>query len=226
VSTPSCQRPFNIEILVSVGLNASCYSFARLLFAAFLPPMLEDGVAFSAHPQNTVARFSLAAPHELRGFVIRGLGAIRVHLPTLLAATGVTLNIHPDCSIATETLDDVYALMYRTMFHNHLQQLVRVLGLHYNGKGWEVIRVRLRESIPPGHALERAWLGEEARTIPGKCFVRMQMVGTVDNVSFFIALVCDPPIPERIRDKLLHQPFPNLFHYTGVDEEARQVNQG
>ncbi|KAH9972204.1 hypothetical protein BGW80DRAFT_1317069, partial [Lactifluus volemus] len=71
--------------------------------------------------------------------------------------------------------------------------------------GWEVIRVRLRESIPPGHALERAWLGEEASTIPGKCFVRMQMVGAADN---------------------LYQPFPNLFHYTGVDEEARQVNQG
>jgi Ferric iron reductase FhuF-like transporter len=171
--------------IVSVGLNASCYSFARLFFAAFLPPMLEDGVAFEAHPQNTVARFSLAAPHELRGFVIRDFGGLRVHPPTLLASTGVTLSIHPGHSIATDTLDDVYTRMYHTMFHNHLQQLVRVLGLHYNGKGWEVIRVRLRESIPPGHALERAWLGEEVRTIPGKCFVRMRMVGAVQNVSCF-----------------------------------------
>jgi siderophore synthetase component len=51
----------------------------RLFFAAFLPPILEDGVAFEAHPQNTIARFSLAAPHELRGFVIRDFGGLHVH---------------------------------------------------------------------------------------------------------------------------------------------------
>ncbi|KAH9975944.1 hypothetical protein BGW80DRAFT_1457476 [Lactifluus volemus] len=119
--TPSVVRAF--------GLNTEdkrikwLDDFVRLFFAAFLPPILEDGVAFEAHPQNTIARFSLAAPHELRGY-------------------RVTLNIHPGNSVATNTLDDVYTRMYHTMFHNHLQQLVRVLGLHYNGKGWEVIRVR------------------------------------------------------------------------------------
>jgi siderophore synthetase component len=155
----------------------------RVFFAAFLPPMLQDGVAFEAHPQNTVARFSLAAPHELRGFVIRDLGGLRVHPPTLLASTGVALDALPGESIIAETLDDVYKRMYHTMIHNHLQQLVRMLGLHYNGKGWQVIRARLREAIPRGH-LENAWLGEEAKTIAGKCFMRMRMLGLVRNVSF------------------------------------------
>ncbi len=49
--------------------------------------MLQDGVAFEAHPQNAVARFSLAPPHELRGFIIRDFGGLRVHPPTLLASS-------------------------------------------------------------------------------------------------------------------------------------------
>jgi siderophore synthetase component len=168
-------------------------SFARLFFAAFLPPMLQDGVAFEAHPQNTVARFSLAPPHELRGFVIRDFGGLRVHPPTLLASTGVALDVFPGHSIVAETLDDVYTRMYHTMIHNHLQQLVRVLGLHYNGKGWQVIRARLREAIPGGHPLEKAWLGEEAKTIAGKCFMRMRMVGAYRHVSFLLLVVRQRP---------------------------------
>ncbi len=163
--------------------------FVRVFFTAFLPPMLQDGVAFEAHPQNTVARFSLAPPHELRGFIIRDFGGLRVHPPTLLASTGVALDVVPGHSIVAETLDDVYTRMYHTMIHNHLQQLVRVLGLHYNGKGWEVICARLRQAIPRGHALEKAWLGEEAKTIPGKCFMRMRMIGAYRHVSFFFWLL-------------------------------------
>jgi hypothetical protein len=94
------------------------------------------------------------------------------------------LDALPDHSVVVETLEDVYKRMYQTMFHNHFQQLVRVLGLHYNGKGWEVIRARFRESIPPGHALERAWLGEEAKTLPGGCFIRLRMIGEYKQVSF------------------------------------------
>jgi siderophore synthetase component len=199
-----------------------CTSFARIFFAAFLPPMLQDGVAFEAHPQNTVARFSLAPPHELRGFIIRDFGGLRVHPPTLLASTGVPLDVVSGHSIVAETLDDVYTRMYHTMIHNHLQQLVRVLGLHYNGKGWEVIRVRLREAIPRGHALEKAWLGEEVKTLAGKCFMRMRMVGAYRFVSFFFSGSCSRDTSLLILNasitKHLHAPFVNLLHYTGSDE--------
>lgn len=200
----------------------SC-SFVRLFFAAFLPPMLQDGVAFEAHPQNTVARFSLTPPHELRGFVIRDFGGLRVHPPTLFASTGIELDVFPGHSIVAETIDDVYTRMYHTMFHNHLQQLVRVLGLHYNGKGWQVIRARLREAVPRGHALERAWLGEEAKTIAGKCFMRMRMVGAYRHVSFLVLVMRHVPA-EYFNHKHLHGPFPNLLHYTGSDDENLAVN--
>ena len=181
--------------------------------------MLEDGVAFEAHPQNTVARFSLAPPHELRGFVIRDFGGLRVHPPTLLKSTGVTLDVVPGHSIIADTIDDVYARMYHTMFHNHLQQLVRVLELHYNGKGWQVIRMRLREAIPPGHALERAWLGKVAKTFPGKCFMRMRMAGMYRHVSLLVPIT-RRFFDQRARCKHLHGPFPNLLHYTGVNGEG------
>jgi hypothetical protein len=196
----------------------------RVFFAAFLPPMLQDGVAFEAHPQNTVARFSLAPPHELRGFIIRDFGGLRVHPPTLLASTGVALDVMSGHSIVAETLDDVYTRMYHTMFHNHLQQLVRVLGLHYNGKGWQVIRERLREAIPCGHALEKAWLGKEAKTIAGKCFMRMRMVGAYRFVSVLMLSPAFYTTFERLCRKHLHGPFPNLLHYTGVDEENPLAN--
>ena len=152
--------------------------------------MLQDGVAFEAHPQNTVARFSLAPPYELRGFVIRDFGGLRVHPPTLLASTGVALDAIPGHRIIAETLDDVYTPTYHSMIYNHIQQLVRVLGLHYNGKGWEVVRLRLREVIPHGHALEKAWLDEEAKTIPGRCYVRTS-IRALGHVSFSLALVRD-----------------------------------
>ena len=194
----------------------------RLLFAAFLPPLLEDGVAFEAHPQNTVARFSLAAPHELRGFVIRDFGGLRVHPPTLLSSTGVTLDVVPGHSIIADTLDDVYAHIYHMMIHNHLQHLVRVLGLHYNGKGWQVIRMRLREAIPRGHALETAWLGKE--TFPGICFMRTRMGGMNRHVSSRL-LHSRSLFDDRDHCKhLLYGPFPILLHYTGVDEESLVVD--
>ena len=145
--------------------------------------MLENGVAFEAHPQNTLARFSLTAPHRLLGFIIRDFGGLRIHPPTLLASTGVSLDVAPGHSIITDTLDDVYTRMYHTMIHNHLQQLVRVLGLHYSGKGWNLIRKRLREAIPEGHGLAKAWLGKEVKTLPGKCFMRMRMVGMYRHVG-------------------------------------------
>ncbi|KAJ3997600.1 IucC family-domain-containing protein [Lentinula boryana] len=171
--------------------------FVNIFFKAFLPSVLHNGVAFEAHPQNCLARFSLSTK-QILGFVIRDFGGIRVHPPTLLATTGVELDAVSGHSIIAPDLDDVYARMYHTVIHNHLQQLIRVLGLHYNGKGWEVVRRNLVEIIPRDHALYQAWLAPERKTFPGKCFMRMRMQGMY-----------------RFH---LHGPFPNLIHYKGVTE--------
>ncbi|KAJ7183177.1 hypothetical protein C8R46DRAFT_1066173, partial [Mycena filopes] len=126
--------------------------FVKVFFEAFLPPVLHNGVAFEAHPQNCVARFDLKTK-ELLGFIIRDFGGLRVHRASLRASTGVELDFLEGHSIIAEDPDDVYARMYHTVIHNHLQQLIRVLGLHYSGKGWA------------------------KKTFPGKCFMRMRCEG-------------------------------------------------
>ena len=147
--------------------------------------MLANGVAFEAHPQNTLARFDVSTG-ALTGFLIRDYGGLRVHPPTLLASTGLdSLDdiIAPGHSIVADTLEDVHTRLYHTLIHNHLQQLIRVLGLHYNGMGWEIVRRRLREHIPEGHELARLWLSPETATLPGKCFMRMRLQGMYRTVS-------------------------------------------
>ncbi|KAF7330281.1 hypothetical protein MVEN_02466000 [Mycena venus] len=171
--------------------------FVKLFFDAFLPSVLHNGVAFEAHPQNCVARFDLKTK-ELLGFIIRDFGGLRVHRESLRASTGVELDFLEGHSIIAEDPDDVYARMYHTVMHNHLQQLIRVLGLHYNGVGWALVRRHLRATIPREHALYAAWLSPERKTFPGKCFMRMRCQGMY-----------------RFH---LHAPFPNLILYEGVQE--------
>ena len=110
--------------------------------------MLIDGVGFEAHPQNTLIRLSLGSkPPRILGFVIRDFGGIRVHPETLHKSTGVEISSYaiPGHSVIANTIEDVYVRMYHTVFHNHFQQLIRVLGLHYSGKGWDTVRKCLRE---------------------------------------------------------------------------------
>ncbi|KAF7375204.1 hypothetical protein MSAN_00407000 [Mycena sanguinolenta] len=171
--------------------------FVKLFFEAFLPPVLHNGVGFECHPQNCVARFDLKTK-ALLGFIIRDFGGLRVHRQSLRASTGVELDFLEGHSIIAEDPDDVYARMYHTVIHNHLQQLIRVLGLHYSGTGWEVVRRHLRAVIPREHALYQAWLSPEKKTFPGKCFMRMRCEGMY-----------------RFH---LHAPFPNLILYEGVQD--------
>ncbi|KAJ7650717.1 IucC family-domain-containing protein [Roridomyces roridus] len=170
--------------------------FIKMLFEAFLPPVLHNGVGFECHPQNCVARFDIKTK-ELLGFIIRDFGGLRVHRESLRASTGVELDFLEGHSIIAEDNDDVYERMYHTVMHNHLQQLIRVLGLHYSGVGWALVRKHLKAVIPAEHALYAAWLSPEKKTFPGKCFLRMRFQGMY-----------------RYH---LHAPFPNLILYEGVD---------
>ncbi|KAF8581292.1 hypothetical protein K439DRAFT_1414494 [Ramaria rubella] len=211
-------------------------TFVDLFLRAVLPPVLRHGVAFEAHPQNTLARFD-SETGALKGFVVRDFGGVRVHAATLLASlapssssspqdaphtdttgpstphthttdptastlpplTSLTGIIDPTHSILAPSLADVYTRLYHTVVHNHLQQLIRVLGLHYDGTGWGVLRRRLREHVPRGHELARVWWGPGTEEVDGKCFVRMRMEGMY-----------------RIH---LHGPFANLLHYRGEGRE-------
>ena len=119
----------------------------------------------------------------------------------------VELEFQADHSIIAEDLDDVYTRMYHTVFHNHLQQLIRVLGLHYNGRGWAIVRDLLEDLIPKSHGLYSAWLLPERKTLPGKCYLRMRISGMYRFVSV------RPLIVDRSDDApaAFTQPFPEPY---------------
>ncbi|PFH53186.1 hypothetical protein AMATHDRAFT_55679 [Amanita thiersii Skay4041] len=175
--------------------------FVRIFFRAFLPPALYNGVALECHPQNCMARFDINTK-ELLGFVIRDFGGIRVHPETLKASTGVEVDFLTGHSVIAPDMDDVYKKLYHAAIHNHLQQLIRVLGLHYNGRGWKIVRSHLKELVPKDHSLYDAWLSAERTFVPEKCFIRMRIAGMY---RFY-----------------LENLVPNLILYNGVEKNLNE----
>ncbi len=156
--------------LLRISSNYMHCRFVQLFFRAFLPSIIHNGVAFEFHPQNCLARFDLKT----------------------YASTGVELDCLPGHSIAVPNLDDVYTRAYHAAVHNLLQQLIRVLDLHYNGQGWEIVRQHLMQAIPKEHGLYDAWLSPERKMVPSKCFLRMRMAKMYRFVSkqFFFPVPC------------------------------------
>jgi hypothetical protein len=132
-----------------------------------------------------LARFDSVST-ELKGFIIRDMSGFKVHLETLTATTGVRVEedmIPPRQCVST--LDDLYAQMYHNAINNHLQPLIRVLGLHYNGHGWQILRQQLRNNIPADHPLFSAWLSPERKTLDIAYHLRKELTANVHVGSAF-----------------------------------------
>ena len=172
-----------------------------------MPSIIHNGVAFECHAQNCLARFDLKTK-ELLGFVIRDLGAVRVHRETLYASTGVELDCLPGHSIVVPDLDDVYTRAYHAAFQNHLQRLIRVLDLHYNDQGWVIVRKHLMQTIPKDHALYNAWLSPERKTLLSKSFLRMRIARMDRFVSEFFRIL---GLIVHSRLQHVHASVPNLI---------------
>ena len=147
--------------------------YVDLILRAFLPPAITNGVAFEAHGQNTLARFDRATG-ELKGFLIRDFGGIRVHRETLETSTGVDMDVHPMSPIIAKELSDVINKLYHSLFVLHLQRLIRVLDLHSNGFGWRCVREALDRNFPNNEGEIYKVIRTQKR-MPGKCFMRMKM---------------------------------------------------
>ncbi|KAA1467571.1 hypothetical protein DENSPDRAFT_769364 [Dentipellis sp. KUC8613] len=166
--------------------------YARLLIDAVLPPMLHNGLAFEAHPQNTLLRVSRSTG-KLLGFVLRDLGGLRVHPPTLRSSTGVEFEFLPDHCVVTASLQEASKKLYHTLIHNHLHRLSRILDVHYDGTAWEYVRKHMTRNIPRESWLWDVWMSERAKSVSGKCLMRMKIQGLY-------------------RDSV-YEPFPNLIQY-------------
>ena len=139
-------------------------------------------MALEAHAQNVLVRLDIRSKSVL-GFVFRDLGGLRIYPPLLRQSTGINFQFLPGHCVQTETLEETFPKFYHTFVHNHVQRLIRVLDLHYNGIGWELLRKYMREVIPVGHALEKAWLDSSSREVPSKCLMRMRMCDSYRDVS-------------------------------------------
>ncbi|KAF7312079.1 C2 domain-containing protein [Mycena indigotica] len=167
-------------------------NYIRLACDALLPPTLHNGVVFEAHAQNCQLRFNTTTG-ELLGFVVRDLGGLRIHPPTMNASLGTNFEFLPGHCVVTQTLEETYPKLYHTFVHNHLQRLIRLLGLHYNGVGWEILRNHLRRTVPRDHGLWKAWM--ETETVAGKCLLRMRL--------------------QSVHDKMVFSPIPNMLQFGG-----------
>ena len=111
------------------------------------------------------------------------MSGFKVHPETLKATTGVEEDfpLQRSCS----TLDGVYTQMYHNAINNHLQPLIRVLELHYNGHGWRILRQQLRNNIPADHPLFSAWLSPERKILGGAYHLSNELTENVYVGSFF-----------------------------------------
>jgi len=150
--------------------------------AAVVPPLLHNGVAFEAHPQNMLLRLSRSTLTP-SGFIMRDLGGLRVHPATLSTSTGCEFAFLPGHCVVTSTPEDAAKKLYHTLIHNHLQRLARVLRLHSDGSAWSAVRAHLAREIPRGSWLWAAWMDDSVKSVAGKCLVRMKLEGVYREVS-------------------------------------------
>ncbi|EAU85374.2 hypothetical protein CC1G_07068 [Coprinopsis cinerea okayama7 len=148
--------------------------YIELSCKALLPALVYNGVAFEAHAQNLLLRVDRRTG-KITGFVLRDLGGLRIHPPTLRRSLGIDFDFLPKHAIATESLQEVYPKFYHTYVHNHLQRLIRLLGLHHNGIGWELLREHMNAVIPIDHELRDLWLSPKSHTVESKCLMRMRL---------------------------------------------------
>ena len=158
------------------------HRYLQLACQALLPPLIKNGLAFEAHAQNLLARFDIATG-RLLGFVVRDLGGLRIHPETLRQSTGVNFQFLPGHCVATETLQEIYHKFYHTFVHNHVQRLIRVLKMHHDGRGWEILRQYMDALIPADHALRKIWLSPNRKTVLAKSLMRMRMQDLYRDVS-------------------------------------------
>ena len=171
--------------------------YTKIACEALIPALIQNGVAFEAHAQNVLARFDIATK-ELRGFVIRDLGGLRIHPPTLRESTGVDFQFLPGHCVATKTLEEIFPKFYHTFVHNHIQRLIRLLGLHHNGVGWEILRKRMEAVIPEEHPVWKVWMASNSTSVDSKCLMRMRMRDSYRDVSHFTTTRCISNLLARV----------------------------
>ncbi|KAI9929654.1 hypothetical protein MW887_001129 [Aspergillus wentii] len=152
-------------------------SYVTRLFEIALPPLVLHGIGFEAHGQNIVARICRQTG-QIKGFVVRDFGGVRLHVPTLESQGICFASLPPGGAVLTDNMENVWSKVHHSLLQNHVGLILTSLGLERNG-GWGVVRDALSSVLKPEQGGTRETLYEYflKDTMPFKCFLRMRMAG-------------------------------------------------
>ncbi|KAJ3572545.1 hypothetical protein NP233_g3007 [Leucocoprinus birnbaumii] len=178
--------------------------YIEIACKALLPALIHNGVAFEAHAQNVVARFETATGKVL-GFIYRDLGGLRIDPKTLKESTGVDFQFLPGHCVVTRSLEEASPKFYHTFVHNHIQRLIRLLRLHANGVGWEILRKHMASVIPREHMLWDLWMDPGRKRVDSKCLMRMRMKDSYRDMVYspYVNMIQYRPVATTAGEKVL-----------------------
>jgi len=116
--------------------------------------MRDYGVGLECHGQNTLARFDHNC--KLIGFAYRDFAGMLIHNQTL-KSKGIEHEFHKESTLLTDSLDKVYELVFHAGIQGHLHRVIRRLNLHYNRKGWDIVKNELEMLLPSDHRCRKLW---------------------------------------------------------------------
>ncbi|KAH7013789.1 ferric iron reductase FhuF-like transporter-domain-containing protein [Ilyonectria destructans] len=168
------------SLLPAEGKKEWFQKYVTCLLNLTLVPLVNHGIGLEAHGQNICVRICRKTK-TVKGFAVRDLGGIRLHLPTLRSQGFELHDIPPGAATTTDSLHDVWSKVHHSLFQNHLGHLIVALGLEEQG-GWEIVRNEIKVILHPTDQLgspHAAQLSEFllAKTMPFKCFLSMRMEG-------------------------------------------------
>jgi len=165
-----------------------------------------------------VARFETSTGKVL-GFIYRDLGGLRIDPQTLKESTGVDFQFLPGHCVATQTLEETFPKFYHTFVHNHIQRLIRLLRLHTNGIGWDLLRKHMASVIPRDHKLWDLWMDPERRRVDSKCLMRMRMKDSYRDVGHVIAA----QVLQTEILQMVYSPYVNMIQYRPISTSDKIV---
>ena len=95
--------------------------YIQHLLPGLLRLYLVYGIALEAHQQNTI--LVLSRDHRINGFVLRDLGGIRLHRPSIINA-GLSLRLHEDRLTVPEDRESLHHNLLSVVMFLHLGQFV------------------------------------------------------------------------------------------------------
>lgn len=159
-----------LTIILVINRYISC------LFQLLLPLLVQYGIGFETHGQNTLVRVCLDSK-QIKGFAVRDFEGVKLHIPTL-QQQGINLPItSPGC---TNSVESVWSKIHHALFQNHVGNLLYALGLDGHD-GWAIVRNELSAVLEPDTDAAGKKLYEYIvqNMMPFKCFFGSENVGGI-----------------------------------------------